>query len=235
LLINADFKGMEWLTAVFLSQDAVGLQELHDKFDQHGDNQERLKLPTRLVAKTFLFRLLFGGTADSYALDPDFSNISSDKRYWQRAIDTFYEKYTGVARWHSELMNTVQQTGKYTLPTGRTWSFVPILKRGELKFPRTQILNYPVQGLGADLMSIARILVYRRIPMVAPRSLLISTVHDSILIDSPKIEVDKVVDLCYNAWKDIPQSFEKLFKVPLNVETRVEVQVGPNWKEMVDA
>jgi len=226
---------MEWLTAVFLSQDVVGLKELHDKFDQHGDNQERLKLPTRLVAKTFLFRLLFGGTADSYALDPDFSNISSDKRYWQRAIDTFYEKYTGVARWHSELMNIVQETGKYTLPTGRTWKFVPILKRGELRFPRTQILNYPVQGLGADLMSIARISVWRRRKTVAPDSLLISTVHDSILVDSPKKDVDNVVKLMYNVWVDIPANFERLFGVPLNVETRVEVQVGPNWKDMKDA
>jgi len=85
------------------------------------------------------------------------------------------------------------------------------------------------------LMSIARISVWRRRKTVAPDSLLISTVHDSILVDSPKKDVDNVVKLMYNVWVDIPANFERLFGVPLNVETRVEVQVGPNWKDMKDA
>jgi DNA polymerase I-like protein with 3'-5' exonuclease and polymerase domains len=226
---------MEWLTAVYLSQDKVGIDELAANFDQHGDNQRRLSLPTRLVAKTFLFRLLFGGTAYSYALDPDFSYISNDAGYWQDAIDGFYDKYKGIKQWHDTLMQQAQMTGLISISTGRVWKFTPYLKNGELKFPRTRILNYPVQGLGADLMSLARVSLWRRLNTEGLKSLLISTVHDSILLDCPSSEVDRVVKLCYNVWSDIPKNFEKAFGVPFNLETRVEVQIGPNWKDMTDA
>jgi DNA polymerase I-like protein with 3'-5' exonuclease and polymerase domains len=213
----------------------VGIKELNDNFDQHGDNQRRLGLPTRLIAKTFLFRLLFGGTAYSYALDPDFSYISSSTEYWQTAIDNFYTKYKGIEQWHLDLMKQAQSTGVVTLPTGRSWKFVPYLKRGELVFPRTQILNYPVQGLGADLMTLARISLWRRITKAKLQSKLISTVHDSILVDGPTNEVDKIVELCYSVWHDIPRNFENQFGIPFDLETRVEIQVGRDWKNMEDA
>lgn len=224
---------MEIVTAMFLSQDPVGIKELNEGFDFHGDNQLRLGLPERLHAKTFIFRLLFGGTAPAYSYDSVFSSISTDNGFWQERIDTFYQKYRGIAEWHTELMKLAQSNGLISLPTGRSWIFKPYLKRGELVFPRTQILNYPVQGLGADLMTIARILLFKR-KGTKFQSQLISTVHDSILIDSPTEEVDKIVEMLYNIWDELPSEFERRFGIPFNIKTRVEVKVGPNWKDMVD-
>jgi DNA polymerase I-like protein with 3'-5' exonuclease and polymerase domains len=225
---------MEIVTAMFLSQDPVGIKELNEGFDFHGDNQSRLDLPERLHAKTFIFRLLFGGTAPAYSHDPVFSGISSSSTFWQDKIDTFYQKYRGVEQWHQQLMALAQLDGSISIPTGRTWKFEPYLKKGELVFPRTQILNYPVQGLGADLMTLARIGFYSKLKEENLSCQLISTIHDSILIDSPTKEVDKVVELLYNVWDELPMDFEQYFGIPFNIKTRVEVKVGPNWKDMTD-
>lgn len=233
MLINADAKALEWYAAVYLSQDKIGMEELIDgTVDQHSDNQKRIGLPSRLLSKIFLFRLIFGGTAPAYANDPDFRVVGWSSSKWQDAIDTFYEKYGGLEKWHTQLMQQAMLNGSLIMPTGRIYSFEPYLKRGELTWPRTQILNYPVQGLGADLMSLARTLLWNSMRPVQLESKLISTVHDSILIDAPDNEVDIVVELLYNTWKDIPKEFEKRFNVPFNLPMRVEVQVGRDWGNM---
>mgnify|MGYP001599047267 CR=1 FL=1 len=93
MLIKLDAKMLEWVCAVWLSQDKVGMQEIIAEEDVHANNAERFKLPTRLVAKTFLFRLIYGGGAYSYAHDPDFTDVSTSEKFWQRVIDESYDKY----------------------------------------------------------------------------------------------------------------------------------------------
>lgn len=61
-IVNVDAKSLEWVTYLHLSQDKVGIEEWHNvvndptKFDIHKDNQTKFKLPSRLIAKVFLFR-----------------------------------------------------------------------------------------------------------------------------------------------------------------------------------
>jgi DNA polymerase I-like protein with 3'-5' exonuclease and polymerase domains len=55
-LVQADAVGLEIRVAAFLSQDPVLLTELRDGLDIHTDNQTRFGLPSRLIAKIFVFR-----------------------------------------------------------------------------------------------------------------------------------------------------------------------------------
>lgn len=237
MLINVDARALEWFAAVFLSQDKIGIEECWDAtIDMHSDNQRRIDLPSRLIAKVFLFRLIFGGTAYAYSADPDFQEVGWNARKWQKAIDSFYDKYQGLNKWHQAIVAEVISSPLHQLvmPTGRIYTYERYLKQGEWIWPRTTILNYPVQGLGADLMTIARVLLGMNMRTWTSNSkpLLLSTVHDSILIDSPKEEVDKVIEVVYNVWKDIPAEFERQFGVKFNVPMRCEIQVGPNWGNM---
>lgn len=225
MLINVDAKALEWVCAMYLSQDPTGIKEYLDGVDIHETNREYFKLPTRLIAKTYLFRLIYGGSAYSYANDPDFSEISSSDKFWQRVIDATYDKYKGLAKWHNTLMDTVVRQGEIVMPTGRVYTF----KRGDRDWPRTQILNYPVQGLGADLMSIARVSLYRRMKKAGLKSLLICTVHDSIVADAVTEEVKQITDLMMDVFRDIPLNFEKLFGVEFNLPLRCEISIGSNW------
>ena len=235
MLIVGDFKALEWNTCVFLAQDKVGIQELNtDGYDMHAINQNTLGLPDRLRAKKFIFRLIFGGTASTYAHDPEFRDISSKKSFWEGVIDAFYTKYNGVKEWHESLMRQVVTTGKIVLPTGRYYQYQAEKRGGEFVWPRTTILNYPVQGLGADLMVIARVLLRRKMRRLNLKSQMICTVHDSIVIDGPEDEVKEVTRLFHETWEQIPHMFVKLYGVEYNIKCRVEVKSGPNWGELKD-
>lgn len=233
MLINMDAKALEWICAAYLSQDAVAIKEQEDGIDVHTDNQGRFGLPTRLTAKTYLFRLIYGGSAYSYSLDPDFADVSTSEKFWQRVIDATYAKYSGLQRWHDRLMQEVSTTGKLEMITGRVYNYVAkINKKGEKIWPRTTILNYPVQGLGADVMAIIRVLLFKMMNERNLEAKLVSTVHDSVLIDAPLDEVDEVVKMCFTAFEKFPQSWENLFGCKWNVPLKVEVQVGPTWGNM---
>ena len=226
MLIEADAKQLEFLTAIYLSKDEVGYNEIRNGVDQHTDNQIRFKLPSRLIAKTFVFRLLFGGTAFAYANDPEFIHVSKSDKYWQDIIDQFYGKYQGLHRWHSSLMREVVRTGQLVMPTGRVYKY----ERNERnEWPRTTILNYPVQGLGADLMAIARCSLFKRVKKSGLQCDFISTVHDSIILDSPEENVQPLIQIIKNVWQDLPKNFEALFKVPFDLPCKCEVKVGEDW------
>jgi DNA polymerase I-like protein with 3'-5' exonuclease and polymerase domains len=231
MLVNADAKALEWLGAVYLSKDKVGYEEILNGVDQHTENQKAFGLPSRLIAKKFVFRLIYGGTAYAYANDADFKGVATDDKFWQAVIDKFYRKYEGVAQWHNDLMQEAMQTGFVTIPTGRVFSFSPIEKRGKREWPRTQILNYPVQGFGADLMILARIEVNRRLKDV-PSCLPVCTVHDSVVYDTTTELVPLVADAMFDAWRNLPSAFGRTFGVAFDLPTKVEVSVGETWKDM---
>ena len=230
MLINADAKALEWLAATYLSKDKTAYGEIIAGTDQHSDNQQRLKLPTRLIAKTFLFRLIYGGSAYAYANDPEFTAVSSSDKFWQKLIEEFYSKYSGLYQWHGNLMREVVRTGKIVMPTGREYAYQK--HRGE--WPRTTILNYPVQGFGADLMAIARVSLYRRLRASSLTCKLICTVHDSIVLDAHDSEVDNVVQMIYDVWKDIPVNYQRLFGSKFDLPCKVEISVGPDWHNLVE-
>ena len=232
MLLNADAKQLEWICASFLSQDEVAIKEILNNVDQHTDNQTRFGLPSRLIAKTFVFRLIYGGSAYSYANDPNFKDIG-DEEFWQGVIDQFYEKYQGLKKWHDTLLETAMRDGKLTMPTGRFYKFEPEVSYGKVKFPRTKVLNYPVQGLGADLMALARVSLRNRLKD-KEGVLMINTVHDSIMLDfNPKvwdnISLVQLVTKCFN---DVPSNFKKLFGVEFNLPMRVQCDIGSDWANM---
>lgn len=232
MLIQGDASALEWRCAAFLSQDQKAFDEIWNDVDQHTDNQTRFGLPSRLIAKTFVFRLIYGGSAFSYAHDPNFTEVSKSEKFWQKVIDEFYAKYQGLHRWHVKLMQEATTTGKVQLPTGRIYEYEPEYKNGQRVYPRTTILNYPVQGLGADLMTIARVSLYNRMRDNYDGAKLVNTVHDSIIIDCKDEHVKSLSELMLQVFEDVPKNFEKLFGVEFNLPMKAEVQYGPNWKDM---
>ena len=119
MLLQADAKALEWVCASYLSQDKVAYDEIWNNIDQHTDNQNRFGLPSRLIAKTFVFRLIYGGSAYSYANDTNFTSVSNSESFWQDVIDEFYKKYKGLNQWHKEIVAKAMRDRKITMPTGR--------------------------------------------------------------------------------------------------------------------
>jgi DNA polymerase I-like protein with 3'-5' exonuclease and polymerase domains len=232
MLLQADAKQLEWICATFLSGDRKAYWEIINEEDQHSDNQERFGLPSRLIAKTFVFRLIYGGSAYSYANDPNFKDIGGED-FWQDVINQFYSKYVSLGVWHNKILNDVKRDRKLVMPTGRTYNFTPEVKYGKEQWPRTKILNYPVQGLGADLMAIARVSLSNRLKGKEDIKL-INTVHDSIIIDfdSKKHDPEELVSLVDKCFNDVPLNFKNLFGVEFTLPMRVDCEIGPTWGEM---
>jgi DNA polymerase I len=233
MLINCDVKGLEICCAAFLSEDPVLTKEIQTGIDIHSVNQRDFNLPDRLTAKALVFRILYGGTEYAFANDPEFTHVSKRIDFWYNVIETFYDKYQGLKNWHTKLVDNVILTGLYRSPTGREYTFKPYVnKRGELTWPRTNILNYPVQGFGADLMTIMRISLWNRIKKIKLKVNPIATVHDSILLDTPKENVDQVVNIIRGVANDIPGNFLKVFGVKYRLPFEVEIEIGSNYLDL---
>lgn len=217
---------------MWLAQDEVGMEEIRNGIDLHTDNQRAFGLPSRLIAKIFLFRIIFGGTAYSFSKDSDFASCKLSTKGWESVIDKFYRKYSGIKKWHEELIRQATTTGFLTIPTGRSWKFEMQRNwKGELEWPITCIKNYPVQGLEADMMALARVSLYNRIKQYDD-VLLINSVHDSILVDAPESRKDLVVGIIRSVFKDVPANFRKLFGVDFVLPFRGEISIGLDWKNM---
>lgn len=229
MIISVDHEGLEWVTAVYLSQDKVGIQEIWDGVDQHSDNQRRFTLPSRVIAKKFVFRLIYGGSAYSYANDPEFTPVSTNVDFWQGVIDEFYKKYTGLAEWHKSLVETVGRDGKLVTPSGRVYHFKPYQRgNGEWVLPRTKILNYPVQGLGADIVMLSRISLWNRLNSavgVGIQAKFVNTVHDDIWLDVHPSHLDALKEIIKGVFGDLPKNFERSFKKEFNLPTRYKIKL----------
>lgn len=233
MLVKVDAKQLEWRTALELSRDETGIQEVFDNADQHEDNRQRFGLPSRLIAKTFLFRLIYGGSAFAYAKDFNFARVSSDETFWQRVIDSTYDKYRGLAKWHEDIVAHVQQHKILTVPSGRSYYYEPEFNGRTFKWPRTKILNYPVQGFSADLMQIARISAFNRLK---DKCLFINTVHDDIQIDVDN-DPDKLYTICTTleqVFRDIPMNVKRIYGYEMVVPMAGEVSFGNNLLDLVE-
>lgn len=241
MLIKVDAAQLEWRTKVFLAQDEIALEEIINGRDLHTENQNQFGLPSRLVAKVFLFRAIFAdafgekgfaGPAFAYANDADFRRTSSSTKFWEQVIERFYGKYKGVYNHSVGLIREVVANGQIISPSGRIYVYHPVERYGRLDWPRTQILNHVVQGLAADFVMIARRLIWKRIQeqeayykgLILP----INTVHDDVQFD-----VDNDIELCYNicillekAFADIPEAFKRIFGVEVNVPLAGEAKLG---------
>lgn len=230
--VNVDAKQLEWRTALWLSNDPVGIKEILSGDDVHEKNQLDMGLPDRITAKRFLFRTIFRGSGYSFANDPDFMHVSKSEDYWDQRNESFYTKYSNLDAVHKEWSKQWAEGKPIVGPTGRRW-VIP-KKNGSLKVPITQLANYPVQGTGHDIMAVARLSAKNRMDSLGLVSRIVQTVHDSIVADCPKQEVSSVVNIFYEVFDDLTKNFKLLYNVDMPIPFPGEVKVGTNLADMVE-
>ena len=232
MIIQCDASQLEWRTALELSRDPVGIAEIIEGQDTHSLNQVAFDLPSRLIAKIYLFRTIFRGSGYAFSVDPQFSHVSNSPQFWDNVGEKFYGKYSTLDSWHKELADRVTKGLDLVGPTGRAWT-IPMGRsyRGELKIPWTTLTNYPVQGTGADVMMVARISFYRRLKSSGIPALLISTIHDSIVVDVEEKYASLIVTMMYEVFDDLIANIQRCFKYEWIVPLACEVKMGPNMKD----
>lgn len=227
MLVSVDAKQLEWRTILELSRDEVGIAEVLEGQDTHDLNRIAFNLPSRLIAKIYLFRTIFRGSGWSFANDPDFMHVSADPKFWEAINEKFFGKYKGIAACHERWREIVMSGQPIIGPLGTFWPIPNRDKKGELYIPWTTLTNFPVQGTGADVMMIARISAYNR--MRAWKDVqFIQTIHDSITVDCAQEQVQKVANCFYEVFRDLQQNIKKLFGYDWIVPLEGEVKCGRN-------
>lgn len=207
----------------------MGINEIIDKEDVHSKNQVAFELPSRLIAKIYLFRTIFRGSGWAFANDPDFMHVSTDPKFWDALNDKFYTKYHGLNKQHDAWKDLVIAGKPIEGPLGRSWT---ISMKPGFQIPWTTLSNYPVQGTGADVMTIARISAWNKIKAAKIPCDWVATVHDDIKVDTRKQYVQQIVDIFHQSFDDIPKNVKKLFGYEWVVPMECEAAVGMNFKDM---
>jgi DNA polymerase-1 len=84
-------------------------------------------------------------------------------------------------------------------------------------------INMPIQGTAADIQKIAMIRVDERVRASGLRARLLLSVHDELLFETPRDEVDALAAL-------VRETMEG--SLPLSVRLIVDVNVGDDWESM---
>jgi DNA polymerase-1 len=122
------------------------------------------------------------------------------------------------------------------LPSGREFKF-PNTKRTASggATNATKIKNYPVQSFAtADLVPLCLVNLRNEIKKLGLSALIVNTVHDSVLLDCPKDEVEKVEDILGRvlSTSSIDKMISDFYDISMTVPLEIEHKVGRNWMEM---
>lgn len=242
MILKGDAAQLEWRVKAFEAQDKVAIDEINDPTrDIHQENVDVFRLPNRTVAKNFLYRMIFAdafgdkgfkGPAYAYVNDPNFSPTSKSVSFWEAVIERFFSKYTGIYNHSVSIIREAAETGRVISPSGREYPYTQYTNwRGELDWPRTQILNHIVQGFSADLMILCRKHLYEN--WNKDWGILINTVHDDVESDVHNDwgTIYSASCLTETSFQMIQPLCKKWYGVDLNVPMAGEVKLGMTLHE----
>ena len=220
-IMEADFAQLEFRVAGFLSQDETAIDEVTNGFDVHSYTAKVISdagQPTsRQDAKMHTFAPLYGATG--------YGRTPAEARYYEH----FTEKYKGIARWHRELAKEVLSTNKITTPSGRQFAFTGIKRRRDGSITNfTAVKNYPVQSFAtADIVPAVLLEIDKRLETL--QSMLVNSVHDSVVIDVHPDEEQQVIDIINDMNADLNGLIQERFGIIMNVPLLLEAKIGVNW------
>jgi DNA polymerase I-like protein with 3'-5' exonuclease and polymerase domains len=215
-IMEMDFSQLEFRTAVFLAQDKQGMEDINNGVDVHQYTADVIGC-SRQDAKAHTFKPLYGGV----------TGTENEKRYY----DAFKEKYSDIAKWHERLQSEAIQFKVVKLPSGREYAFPGAQRQawGGSTYS-TQIKNYPVQGFAtADIVPLTCIEVYKLMKEKNMKSVLINTVHDSIVVDIFPTEEEDVIDIFTKGANRVIPALKERYNINFNIPLDIEMKIGYDW------
>ena len=218
-ILEGDYSQLEFRVAGYLSKDPVIYEEVKSGFDVHSYTAEIMGV-SRQDAKAHTFKPLYGGVLGT----------NREMAYYS----AFRNKYQGVTEWHDKLQEEAVTTKQVVLPSGREYAF-PYAKytRYGTTVGATSIKNYPVQGFAtADLLPLALIRLHKSMKAMqkpVPKSKIINTVHDSIIMDVHPDEKDWMINLLKRSMLCIPEECKEQFGIDFDMPIEIELKIGKDW------
>jgi DNA polymerase-1 len=225
-MVSADYSQIELRIMAHIAQDENLLAAFAAGLDVHqataaeifGIALATVTAEQRRYAKVINFGLIYGMSAFGLA-----GNLGIERAAAQKYIDTYFERYPGVAQYMERTRLEARESGYVETVFGRRLWLPEIKSSG----PRRQgaeraAINAPMQGTAADLIKLAMIAVQQWIEAEKLHTRLLLQVHDELIFDAPFAEVDRLRDALPGLMGSVAQ-----LRVPLVVS----IGVGNNWEE----
>jgi DNA polymerase I len=225
VLLSADYSQIELRIIAELSKDA-GMQEAFKQgLDIHtataakvyGIEPEAVTSEMRRNAKMVNFGIIYGISAFGLS-----ERLSIPRKEAANIIQQYFMKYPGIKDYMDHSIEIARQKGFVETIMGRRRYLRDINSANAIVrgFAERNAINAPIQGSAADMIKIAMINIHGELCSRKLKSKLLLQVHDELVFDVHKSEIEIVKPL-----------IEDLMKNALSMEVPVEVGIGTgaNW------
>lgn len=224
-LIDGDYSQIELRVLAHITEDEKLQEAFFEGEDIHLKTaSEVFEVPKEEVtpilrnrAKAVNFGIVYG--ISDYGLSKD---LDISRKEAKNYIDKYLENYDGV----KEYMDNIVKLGKkqgYVETILKRRRYLPELKSRNYavrSFGERVALNTPIQGSAADIIKVAMVEIYNELEKRNMKSRLILQVHDELIIEAHKEEIEEVKKIMTNIMENC---------VELNVPLKVDIQMGESW------
>lgn len=227
VIVAADYSQIELRIMAHLSGDAGLLTAFNEGLDVHaataaevfGVALDEVTSDQRRSAKAINFGLIYGMSAFGLAKQLHIGRAES-----QVYIDTYFQRYPGVLDYMDRTRQGAHERGYVETIFGRRLYLPEINARNKMRVQAAErtAINAPMQGSAADIIKKAMLAVDRFLRDSSLESKMIMQVHDELVFEVPKHELDTLRAGVITAMESAAQ---------LAVPLLVEVGLGDNWEE----
>ena len=225
VILDADYSQIELRIMAHLSGDRVLLEAFKNDEDIHaktaalvfGVAPEEINHEYRRRAKEINFGIMYG--MGEYGLA---ARLEISREEAREFITNYFIQYPKVNDFIIKTISEARVKGYVTTLLNRRRYLPDILSpnRGRREFAERTAINTPIQGTAADLIKVAMINIWRKLKARKLETKMIMQVHDELVLEAPKSEVDEVKAL-------VKREMEGAIK--LEVPIKVDIGVGANW------
>jgi DNA polymerase-1 len=225
LFMSADYSQIELRIAASFAKDEIMIDAFKNKRDIHTTTAakvfkvaiDQVTPDMRRKAKEVNFGILYGSTAFGLS-----QNLGISRTEATEIINSYFQEFHAIKRYMDNAIIQARETEFVETILGRRRYLRDINSRNVTTrgFAERNAINAPIQGSAADIIKIAMINIQRWLNKENLKTKMIMQVHDELVFDVHKDEVDKVKD-----------NVRKLMEhaVLLDVPMEVEVGVADNW------
>jgi DNA polymerase-1 len=228
VLLAADYSQIELRILAHVSGD----EHLKDAFARKADihretaarvlhkDPEDITKDERSMAKMVNFGLAYGMSDFGLA-----SRANIPRKEAQEFINSYFAAYSGISYYMMAIKEQAKAQGFVETLLGRKRQ-IPELRASNPALRgagERMAINMPIQGTAADIQKIAMIRVAERLAAEGSRARLLLSVHDELLFEVPRDEVEPLAAL-------VRETMEGA--LPLSVPLIVDVKVGDDWESM---
>ena len=227
VLLSADYSQIELRIIAALSDEENMIKAFLNHEDIHASTAAKVfGIPLNEVtreqrgnAKTVNFGIIYGVSAFGLSNQTTLSRSEA-----KDLIDTYYKTYPKLRTYIDNQIHFARENGYVETVLNRRRYLKDINSRNAVVRGAAErnAVNAPIQGSAADIIKLAMINIYKRFEKENFKSKMLLQVHDELVFDAYKTELDVIKPIIKNEMENA-----YMLKVPLDVE----VGIGENWLE----